>query len=280
MRLRNEVAEHPHPHAATGTDGRPQSDDAAEEVQALRLDHEAQALWLAAGGFSALLALVLLASGAPASGRPSRPEGIRRSGPWDDPAPAPRRRASSEPTAIGTVAALPRGSCFAFAVLAADADRTRARPRAQSRLCARRAPVVLSAGRRGCPAPRRVGRPLHRCRRGQRIVIWNREQAVRRRRRSHARACRRTAVSGVRLALTAGQGGRTMAGFRWVGGLLGAIGRVAVVAVVDVHGQPGSPVFDASAVRAELGLPNELRHSSPRAYPGGPLDQRRRRGRR
>ena len=43
---------------ATGTDGRPESDDAAKIQRSL--DHEAEALWLAAG-FGALLALLLLA---------------------------------------------------------------------------------------------------------------------------------------------------------------------------------------------------------------------------
>jgi hypothetical protein len=121
---------------ATGTDGRPESDDAAKIQRSL--DHEAEALWLAAG-FGALLALLLLAPALlrlAATAAATHPT-LRALG-------MTRRQLLAvdvaRAAAIGVVAA-----CVAAA------DRPRPRARAEARLCARRAGA--RAGRRGSPDP-------------------------------------------------------------------------------------------------------------------------------
>ncbi|MFL5920966.1 MAG: FtsX-like permease family protein [Gaiellaceae bacterium] len=221
VRLRHGAADIPTLARATGTELRPESDDAAKIQRSL--DHEAQALWLAAG-FSALLALVLLApallrlAALAAGGHPTlRALGMTR-----------RQLLAVDvvrATAIGTVAAcLAVVLAFAFSPLTPIGLARDLEPNpgfaldvlvlalggagvvllvvsagAIASLQARMARGDLAA-RAGCPPAEALAR-------------WGLPP---------------TAVSGVRLALARGRGTMTVP----IGGtLLGAIASVAVVAV-------------------------------------------------
>jgi hypothetical protein len=221
VRLRHGASDIPTLTRATGTHGRPEGDDAAKIQRSL--DHEAQALWLAAG-FSALLALVLLApallrlAALAAGGHPTlRALGMTR-----------RQLLAVDvvrATAIGTVAAcLAVVLAFAFSPLTPIGLARDLEPHPGFALDvlvlalggAGVLLLVVSAGAVASLQARTAHRDLEPragCPPAEALARWGLPP---------------TAVSGVRLALTRGRGTMAVP----VGGtLLGAIASVAVVAV-------------------------------------------------
>ena len=109
-------------------------------------------------------------------------------------------------------------------------------------------------------------------------MTWNRERVVRRRRRSRAGAYRLTAVSGVRLALARGRGTTAVP----IGGtLVGAIASVAVVAVALTFTASMDHLLSTPRLYGQnWDYRTNFIAPSPAHGPGGPGDQRRRRGQR